>query len=300
MFLLLAVLGYLFLAVAYMFDKFILTKSVSRPVVYGFYSTVFLLASIVFVPFGVRALSGIDWVWAIVSGVTFGVAVLTIFFALRHGEATHVNPFNGAVVTLATYALSTVFFHEVLTLAQKIGVTLLVFACLLLSWQKTSVKTNAFLTFFWATVSGVSFAISHVTAKYVYSLYPFLTGFVWTRFFTGLFGLLLLFHPAVRHVFRKRTHEPKTEAKRHVFSLVVVGKTCAVVSTVLIQYAIALGSATIVNALAGLQFLFMFVLVYTLTRFKPSVFHEYFTKKEIKIELMAIFCIIFGSVCMLL
>ena len=300
MFLLLAFLGYLFLAIAYIFDKFILTKSVSHPIVYAFYSTVFLLSTVVLVPFGAGFLSGGDWVWAIVSGGTFGFAVLTIFFALRHGEATHVNPFNGAVVTLATYVLSTILFHEVLTSAQKGGVFLLALACLFLSWQKTSGKSYTFVTFFWATVSGVSFALSHVSAKYMYSLYPFLTGFVWSRFFTGVFGLLLLFHPAVRHVFRKRTHEPKTEAKRHVLSLVVMGKTCATVSTVLIQYAIALGSATIVNALAGLQFLFMFIFVYGLTQFRPRVFHEYFTKREIKVELVAIVCIMLGSVCMLL
>ncbi len=294
--LVLATLGYLLLAIAYIFDKFILSKSVSRPIVYTFYSTVFLLGAFILVPFGVEPLARGDWQWAIVSGFSFGLALWAIFFALRHGEATHVNPFNGAVITVATYALSTWVFSEQLTTEQKLGVFFLVIACLLLSWQKTRGKNHVGVSLFWASVSGVLFAVSHVSAKYLYEFYPFLTGFVWSRAAIGVFGVLLLFHPAVRRVFSGRHREmPKTEAKRHAFSLIVVGKTFAVISAVCLQYAIALGSATIVNALAGLQFFFMFVIIYLLTKFHPRVFQEYFTKKEIAFELLAIFFILLGS-----
>lgn len=298
---LLAVAGYLLLAAAYIFDKFILTKSVSKPVVFAFYSTVFLLATILVVPFGVKPLVGFDWVWAFISGITFGLAIWAIFLALRKGEATHVNPFNGAMVTVATYALSSFIFGEVLSRTQQLGVGFLVFACLLLSWQKTKGKSHVVKTLFWATVSGVLFAISHVSAKYLYDMYPFLTGFIWTRFSTGVFGLGLLLHPAVRQLFHRRPKKelPKTEAKRHVLSLIVVGKTCAMISAICIQYAIALGSPTIVNALSGLQFLFMFVIIYGFTKLAPNIFQEYFTKKEIAVELAAIGLIIVGSACMI-
>lgn len=298
----LAVIGYLLLAAAYIFDKFILTKSVSRPIVFAFYSTIFLLATIFAVPFGVQALRGLDWVWALVSGVSFGFAVWTIFIALKHGESTHVNPFNGAIVTVFTYIFSLWLFGEALSDNQQIGAGLLVAACLLLSWQKTKGKSQIGQALLWATVSGIFFALSHVTAKYLYGMYPFFTGFIWTRFATGIFGLGLLVHPAVRHVFTHRHSrvQPKTEAKRHTLSLVVTGKVCAVLSTICIQYAISLGSPTVVNALAGLQFLFMFMIIYGFTKFAPQIFQEYFTKKEILIELTAIAFIIAGSACMIL
>ena len=77
-----ACLGYFLLALVFILDKLILTKSVSKPVVYTFYSTIFLFGALLAWPFGVELLNDFDWIVAIFSGVTFGLAMWALFIGL--------------------------------------------------------------------------------------------------------------------------------------------------------------------------------------------------------------------------
>ena len=63
-----AFIGYFLLAITFVLDKFILTKSVANPLVYTFYSTVFLILAFLLAPFGLEMLGGTDLLVALVSG----------------------------------------------------------------------------------------------------------------------------------------------------------------------------------------------------------------------------------------
>jgi len=292
-----ALLGYFLLAVVFILDKFILTKSLSKPAVYTFYSTIFLFGALALIPFGVQSLNQNDWLWALASGLGFGFGLWTLFIALKHGEASHVDPFNGAAITIATFVLSSMVLGEQLSQFQLMGLVLLLFASFLLSFEMSQTHRGFHIGFFWAAVSGCLFAISHVSAKYLYEIYPFLTGFVWTRAAIGVVGLVTLFFPSVRSALKKRTpsHVPKTEARRHAVLIVIVTKMLAIASVVLIQYAMSLGSVTLVSAMSGFQFIMMFVLILILTKLAPRVFHEYFTRREIMVEIVGILFVMVGS-----
>jgi len=292
-----ATTGYLIMGFVFVLDKFILEKSVSKPVVYTFYSTIFMFVAFLAFPFGVTLLRGIDWLWALVAGVTFGFGLWTMFKAVETGETSHISPFLGAVIAIFTYVFSSFFLHEVITQMQILGIAFLVFASFLLSFEKSKKHSGFHIGFVWAIFSALLFAISHVSTKYIYGQYDFLTGLVWTRAFIGVVGLITLFFPSVRKVFKKNTKKQKKEeyAKKHVIGIVVTNKVLAVIGVIAIQYAIALGSVTLVNALAGLQFAFMFLIIITLTKFAPKVFKEFFTNRELLQEWIAIIFILIGS-----
>jgi len=287
--------GYFLLATVVILDKFILTKSVSKPIVYTFYSTIFMFGALLAWPLGVEFLRGIDWIWAIFSGITFGFGLWALFIAMRKGEASHISPFNGAIVTIATYSLSSYFLGEKLSQLQIVGIAVLVFASLLLSFEKSRKNDGFHIGFVWAAVSGFLFAISHVSAKYLYELYPFITGFVWTRAFVGLVGLFTLMYPSVRRTFKKRQQNAKKEKKKHTALLVISNKILGVLAVVLIQYSASVGSVSLAVALSGLQFVLVFIIIYMFTLFAPKLFKEYFTKREFVVEMIAIILVVFGS-----
>lgn len=290
-----AIIGYALLAVVFILDKFIVTKSV-KPVVYAFYSTIFMFGAVLALPFfGWGLLVGIDWLWAVVSGVAFGFGMWTLFVAVKQGEATHINPFAGAMVTIFSYALGFYYLQEKLNTWQILGIVILVVASLLLSLEKSKKHSGIYMGFFWAILSGLLFAVSHITAKYLYGIYPFWDAFIWTRATTGLVGLFLLIFPSVRKSFHKQNKDAKTYGKRHAIGIVVFNKLLSVGAIVLIQYAIAIGSATLVLAMSGLQYALMFVMIFLLTKFLPRVFKEYFTKRELLIETVAIILVLVGS-----
>lgn len=298
-----AIFGYIALAVVFVLDKLILSKSLDNPVVYTFYSTIFMFAVLLAWPFGVQLLQGLDWVWATLSGLGFGFGMWAMFIAVKDGEASHVNPFIGAITTVATFALAFAYLNETLTSGQIWGMVLLACSTFLLAFVKPDGSISFDKSYFWGVLSGILFAISHTTAKHIYDTYDFLSGLVWTRASIGLVGLFTLFYPSVRATFKRKMDESKSVnqvkekgfAKKHAVAIIVIAKALGVVGVLLIQLAIAIGSVTLVNAMIGLQYAIMFVLIYFLTRYAPKILREDFTKTELAVETFAIILVVIGS-----
>ncbi|MBT4153478.1 MAG: DMT family transporter [Candidatus Magasanikbacteria bacterium] len=294
-----ALVGYFLLAVVFVLDKMILTKSVSTPAVYAFYSTIFMFAALLAFPFGAQLLQGIDWLWALISGLSFGFALWTMYEAVSLGEASHVDPFIGGVVTIATFGFSSWLLGESLTQMQVFGMAILIIAAFLLSFEKTAKHTGFHKGFLWGILSGVLFGLSHVSAKYVYDAYDFFTGFVWTRGFVGLVAIFALLAPSVRASFKKRKKKKRTKKQeRQTLSTVAIislDKVIGVVAVILVQYASSLGKTTPVFAMTGVQYALMFVMIYLLSRFTPKIFKECFTKRELWVQTFAIVLVVIGS-----
>lgn len=292
----LVLVGYFLLAVVFVLDKFILTKTVTEPLVYTFYSTIFMFGALLAWPFGVELLEGVDWVWGVGSGVAFGLGLWTMFIAVKGSEASHVNPFIGAVVTIVTYLLSARLLGEQMTATQTVGIFVLATASLFLSRETTKLGTGWRRVYAFAIASGLCFAVSHVAAKYIYDSYSFLTGFVWTRAATGLVGLALLASPAVCRSFshRSRAQTARLE-RRQAVGLIASDKLLGIIAVVFIQYAIARGSVTVVSALSGAQYAFLFIIIMLLTKFWPHILREYFTKRELTLQIVALAFLVLGS-----
>ncbi len=284
-----AFLGYTLLAAVAILDKLILSKSVKNAAAYAFYSTIFFLVLFIFVPFTPLLAKNYDYAVSIISGLAFGLGLWTMFRALRLGETSHISPFLGGMVALATYGLSYLFLGETLSSHQQWGVVFLIVACWLFSFEKTRKSAGFHRGFLWAILSGVLFAIAHVSSKYIYDLYPFLTGLIWTKATAGIVGLLVLLMPSVRKALKQKDKPSGTA------TLIITDKILGITGVILIQYSIAIGSVTIVNAMAGIQFALIFAFAYLLTKIVPKFFTEYSTKKELIVQLVAVLLVVIGS-----
>ena len=131
-----------------------------------------MFGALAVLPFiGFDLLMGIDWLWAIISGVAFGLALWTFYLALHYGEITHIGPFNGAMVNNFSLCFGLAVFREKLSGLQMGGIVILIFASLLLSFEKAA-SITVFILVLWAILSGLLFAVSHV-ARNMYGTYPF-------------------------------------------------------------------------------------------------------------------------------
>lgn len=288
-----AIVGYVLLAAVFILDKRILTAELKQPVVYTFYSTIFLLLvgfAWLFIPV-VRD----PWLiaWSVISGVTFGAALWSLFVALRKSEASHLDPFVGSVITLTTLVGADRWLQESLTVTQMVGCAILAAASLLLAREETRQARGWHVGYMWGIISGVLFAVSHLSAKAVYNEVEFGPAFVATRFTIGLFGVGLLFSPAV---WRSFVRKPARKKQSHPLKVVLVTKVLSLLANSAIQYAIALGSVSIVNALAGLQYALMFVGVLLFNAWRPGFFREYVSRRELWLESAALLLVIVGVV----
>ncbi len=294
MWILFALIGYLLLATVFLLDKRIVSNLTVSPVVYTFYSTIFLVVLFFFLPFTGISFGLSVWVSAFVSGLSFLLALYTMFRAFQTSEVSHMGPFIGAFITVASFGLGSVWLQESLSPFQQLGIGVLVAASFLLSFEKTNSHTLVRWHYLWGVFSGFLFGVSHVSAKAVYESAPFLFGIITTKGFAGVLAIALFLSPAVRRSLQGSKGKKKPQ-KTLVVITVVINKVLSVVANGLIQYSIALGSVTVVTALGGIQYAFLFVLVWLLSRYRHSFFQEYMTKKEISIQILAILLFIIGA-----
>ena len=145
----------------------------------------------------------------------------------------------------------------------------------------------------WAVIAGIFFAISYVTVRAVYLEESFSTGFVFARLGSFLAALPLLAVPSVYKSIFNRTKKQEKQAKGG-YLLLAVNKGLAAFYFLGMNFAISLASATLVNALAGLQFALLFVVVFVSSKLVPKFFNEYFTRTEIIQQIIAMLFIIGG------
>lgn len=301
---LIALIGYGLLALTFILDKYILSSTkIQRPSVYAFYSTIIMWAALVLLFFSKETMGYYDILIGLGSGFAFGFGLLTLYVAVKGGEASHVNPFSGAVVAVATYVLSHYFLSETLTSGQIWGMVCLVSASIVLSYQETKMKKGFSWSYLWAIVSGICFAASHVSAKFLYMTHDFIPAFAWSRAGAGLVGLLLLLHPHVWKDLSSRLSRRK-KSKKYTpptsLAIVWIAKIVGIVAVVLIQYAGALGSVSVVQALSGLQYALMFALIFVLSKWSPRTFKEYFSSRELVVQSFGIILVIIGGALFIL
>jgi len=297
--LILAFIGFALLAVVAILDKFILTKSIPKPIVFVFYSSVFVLPILLLLPFGVVFLqTWFDWLIAVISGAAFAFALWAMYTSYIKSEISHAGPLVGAATPFFVLILSLSFLNENLTKLQLVGIFVLIFGSLLISSEKSRKHTGWHTGMLWGVLAGLFYATSNVSAKYIYDIYGFYSGFVWVYGFLGLSGLFLLFSPSVRSIFKKsasKTVKSKQRISKQII-LVSINKILGVIALVLIQFAVAIGSVALVSALSGVQFAVLIILVALLSKFAPKLFKEQYGKRELVWELVAVGVIVFGLV----
>jgi len=294
--------GYAILAIVSVLDKYILTKEKVKPSLFVFYSAFPVLVVFMLLPFvGRTYLNSIqDFFLAAISGLTFVLGLWTMYRGFLKSEVSHIAPLIGGLVPPVILILGQRFLDEILFSNQILALWLLTIGTLLVAFEYKDNKYKIGIGVFYGVLSAMLFAVSHVSAKFLYDSYDFITGFIWTRGMIGVFGTILLaYGPLRRAIFHGKNDTKLIEQKKsNKNSWVILDKILAVVGVVLVQYGISLGSVTVVSALAGIQFAILIVLVYLLSKFLPRKFREEYGRFELAQEVVAIVLIVAGLVMM--
>jgi drug/metabolite transporter (DMT)-like permease len=265
--------GHLFNAGAFVIDKYLLSKSVPNPVVYSYYIGLLGLAALILLPFGV-VVPGVSQVFiAFLAGILFIVALLFFFSALKYGDTSTVVPLIGGVQPIIIFFLSYFLLGERFDTFEIIAFFLLICGGILISYEPSGKKrklTKHTTVLLFSSFAAFFFAFSFVVTKYVYSVQNFVSGFFWSRFGAALFVLSFLLFPFLRKQIFAVSHHVQKGTKVLFLGNQVLGAF----GFVLLNYAISLASVTMVNALQGMQYAFLFLLILLLSRKYPALLSE--------------------------
>lgn len=300
MWFIIALSGYIILAAVALTDKLILNKSVPKPIVFVFYSTIFVLPLFLFLPFGVSWPTAlVDHLIFAVSGICFALALWAMYIGFQESEISHVGPLVGAATPFFVFLLGNIFLGEKFTAIKLAAIFALILGSLIVSFEKSKWHNGWHRGMAWGVLAGLLFAVSHVTAKHAYDAYGFYSGFVWTKLWIGAFAIFLLPFPSVRALFAKKQIPTAVVSSEHAGWLVVANKLLGILGVILVQYAISLGSVSLVNALSGVQYAILIILVAVISKFWPRILKETYTRKEIWQESSAVALIGLGLVLLL-
>lgn len=300
----LALAGFLVGAFVNILDKFILTSKKVAPSVFVFYSSIFLLPVLVVAILFRSLTNNAEYLPVIfLASLGFMGGLFTMYRAEQFSEVSHVAPLIGALSPLAIIFLSSIFLNEVQTNLQILGIIFLVIGSLIISFEVSRERFGWHLGMLWAILAAFCFAVFHVFSKFAYNAVGFTPGLLWIWGSMSVYAvLLLLVRPMRQAVFGFRSavvSSPGPESKTNKAAWVFLNKFLGLVSLLLVQYAVSLGSVSIVNALAGVQYAFLIVLVALLSKYRPKIFAESYGRGEKIQEFIAIIFIIIGLAILL-
>jgi len=279
MFIFAALSSYFLGALAVILDKFLLgSKRISSAPVYSFYIGVSGLFVLFLIPFGFHIPSFFQIFLSLISGSMFSVGILFLYFAIQKGEASRVFPIVGVIIPVVTCFLSFVTSSEKFFLIQITGIFLLIFGGLLISFDlPLKIDKRKFVLGFWDSFwAGIFLAFAYFLFKFVYNEQTFMNGFIWTRIgaFVGVMAYFVIpdWRKNILGSFRGFNKPKKKEYQTG--SLFVANKIIGGASSILLNFAISLGSVTVVNSLVSSQYVFILVLAFFAHKKFPFVFEE--------------------------
>lgn len=301
---LVALAAYLLLAIANLFDKFLVDNIIKNSRAYAFIAC--FLGSIIFLaaPWFLKWPGIGPFLINLLVGGVFAIALWLLYEALRRGEASRVLVFIGGTTPIFSVILSIIFFKEQYTANQWLGIISLLIGVFIIAFLPTQ---RTYLSRIFkhlnliqkiessglglAFLSALAYAIYFVSSKYSYLEQPFASAFMWHRLGATVFVMLFLLNKKDRQAIL--ANFKKSSPKQNKF-LVILNQGIGSAGFILQNYAVFLGSVALVNALQGVQYALLLVIGAGLAVVSPKLLKETFSWPIVLQKLLAIIIISCG------
>ncbi len=300
---LLVVVAQLFNAVAALIDKYIVSSPlIGKPSLYAFYVSILSALSIIIFFLGdiplplegvliptfenVAIPAAVVFATSILAGLFLFGALTGLFTGLKQADASDVIPVVGAASAVSALVLSYVFLDAGLSPNFAGGFVLLVAGTLVLSLYQFR-----YTTLLVSISSGLLFGAHFVSLKFLFSETNFDNAFFWSRMGIVVVALaFLLILPSLRSECMQKTGK----AAKKLWFLIIGNKMLAGIASIILLKAIELGDVSIIQALGGLQFVYLLGFTVFLGQDLPQVCGEKCTQRQLMRKSVAVAIILAG------
>lgn len=266
-----AVLAYLGLALTNIFDKLLLKDYIPRPSLYAAYVGLLGFYGWFLAPFGFSSDNLIfsAALLGVLSGLAFVFALFFVYWCVQRDEVSRIAGLTGAFSAVLIWLLANWLGMENFGRSEILAFSLLILGGILISFRRGNFNFSA-KTLFLGALASLFFAFSWILIKIAYSKIGFFNGYILGRSGEFLAGLLFLAAPSVR-----RDIFPHLKAATKKAVVIFLGnKILAAGSFLMLNYAVFLGSVSLIQALQGLQYVFVLILASAVSFKMPRVFKE--------------------------
>ena len=294
--LIVAISAYLILAVVYLVDKYLLVGPIPNPKVYAFYVGILGLFVLLLIPFVGFSLPGIFQIFlSLASGASFVYGLYWFFRGLRLFEPSRIVPAVGGIIPFFSFLLIFIFSRgqETFSSWELLAFVLLILGSVLITYEKSKAVSRK--SFRISLVAAFFVALHFVSAKYVYLGQPFWSGFIWIRIGGFLMAIFfLLFTREIRQeIFTRLNFSSKNfGGSKKTAAIFLSNQAAGAGANILQNWGIALAPLVIhvafINALQGIQYVFLLIFTILLSLKFPRILKEEISKEVIFQKVVAI------------
>ncbi|MDP2909711.1 MAG: hypothetical protein Q8N69_01415 [bacterium] len=289
------ILAYLLFAMVSLGDRFLLLGA-PNPKVYVFYVGGLGILSCLLIPFVGFDIPPPGALLLCFLGGLFYVGFLYLMYcALEKFEVSRIIPATGALVPLISLILIYFLSKDNSFWDLKSGAAFLLLVAGSVIVNSEFSKSFSLKTFKLAFVIAFLASLTFIFSKYAFLNMGFWPGFIWMRIFTFAIILLFLFSGSVRkELFGKKKSFTKNGLILF-FVIQILGASAFILQNWAIDLA-GLSLLPVINALQGVQYVFLFFLALIVSLKFPQAIRENITKKVIFQKILAIFLIAAGFI----
>jgi len=281
--------AHLLAALVFIADKHILSREVKAPIVYAFYNGILSIFVLFLIPLATSGTQIKILIAALVAGILFTIAVIFFYLAIEKNPTSRIIPLIGTMVPIFTFVLSYSLLGEKLTPNQFIAFYLLILGGILITSERQRHNIFSGKGISWGILAAFFFAASFVLTKYVYNNGAFWNGFIWTRIGSIIAALCIFAIPRFREQIKKAPKKVGLKIGAGYLGI----RALSAFSFIMLNYAIFLSSVTIVNALQGIQYVFLILIALILAKKLPKLFSQEFKTQRVQ-KVIAVILITFG------
>ena len=210
--------------------------------------------------------------------------------ALLIEEISRITPLF-QFIPIFVVLLSVIFLDEILTAQRYLGVAIIIFASVLISYRtsKSGKSISAALKFM--VPFTLILAVHSILQKYLLTHMEYLSLFFWN--IAGAFSGVLFLMLFSRH--RREFTETVHTAGKKAFTVMLVGECVYFLGSMSWLVAASTGYVSLVSAFAGLQHFFVFIYVLLSSIFLPHHLKEELSKGIILLKASAIALMVAGT-----
>ncbi|PJE69607.1 MAG: hypothetical protein COU98_01060 [Candidatus Staskawiczbacteria bacterium CG10_big_fil_rev_8_21_14_0_10_38_10] len=280
-----ALSSYLILAVIFLIDKYLLSAGLPNPKVYAFYVGILGISVLLLTPFVNFYVPAFPQLMlCFFAGAFFLLGLIGFYKTLRISEASRAVPAVGGMTPIFTLFLIYLFSKgkETLGFWDLISFSLLILGTVLINYEggKISRKSLGLAAF-----SAFLFSFSFVLTKYVYLSQGFWSGYIWIRISGAIAAifLFLLSKEVKEEIFKKKDRLIAFSSRKSLVLFIsnqLFGVTANILQNIAF-FLVPLLYVALINALQGIQYLFLFILTLIMSLIFPRIIKEKISRKII-------------------
>jgi len=288
-----ALFSYFLLGIVQVVDKYLLKNRIPHPKLYVFYIGILGMVGFLFAPFGFLKKPDLVVFWvAFFAGVFHILGLFWFYKGVKMFDVSIQAPVVGGLVALFTFGLSA-FFKKTQPLGffEIVSFFLLLIGSFLITFKRK--RSFSFESLKFASFSALFLAMFFVLMKILYLKHPFFSSILWSRI--GAFGASVGF--LVFKEVRRDILGGFKITKEKTWTILLPNQIVSALALILQNFAIKLAPFSylgIVQALSGVQYVFLFLATLFLSFKFPQILKEEVSKKIIFQKVVSIILISIG------